>query len=244
MANVTHGNNIIPDISMVQGKYQYYVFPSDTFKDPDGDTVTYSASGILPSGLSFAPDTRMFYGYVANDAIMGNYTITVWATSSDGTTDSLTFTLHLGPRYNNPPSISVPTSYSIDEGAGINTFLSPYTPITATDVQGVYPVAGGLAQNPYSIVWSSVNLPGDTYGVNRSTFTINSSGYISVSGEIDYEMVSQYTLLVEAKDTPVGTAPALNRTAQVVITVNNLSGMYTTYKGLAGGISILQYDQE
>ena len=74
----------IPDQSWTEGQAKQYVVASATFTDPDGQTLTYSASqsggSALPSWLSFAPSTRTFTGTPPT----GTADVTVRVTASDG----------------------------------------------------------------------------------------------------------------------------------------------------------------
>ncbi|MBD9437279.1 putative Ig domain-containing protein [Pseudoxanthomonas sp. PXM03] len=58
-----------------------YTVPANTFSDANGDTLTYSASG-MPSGMTFNATTRTFAMYTPRTGTGMNYTLTV--TVSDG----------------------------------------------------------------------------------------------------------------------------------------------------------------
>jgi hypothetical protein len=77
-----------------------------TASDPDGDVLTYSATG-LPSGLSINPSSGTISGTVA----AGTYNITV--TANDGALQaSTTFTLTVTP--NTAPTLQTPANQSHD----------------------------------------------------------------------------------------------------------------------------------
>ncbi|GAA4797439.1 putative Ig domain-containing protein [Lysobacter hankyongensis] len=100
-----------------------YVIPANTFTDPNGDTLTYSADGngaALPSWLSFNAATRTFSG---TPTAAGTWTIRVLA--SDGTNQvGATFTIttpNAGPAYNGTlPSrgatVNTPVSWALAGG--------------------------------------------------------------------------------------------------------------------------------
>jgi Putative Ig domain/Domain of unknown function (DUF4114)/Lipase (class 3) len=73
----------IPDIIATQGSILTFAVPSNSFQDPDGDTLTYKASlenGIpLPTWLKFDSNTRIFSG-TPNVSDIGNINVKVTAT--------------------------------------------------------------------------------------------------------------------------------------------------------------------
>src|SRR6185369_4094803 len=79
--------NPIPNPSSVTyGSEFFFQVPANTFADPDGDPLTYTASG-LPAGISFNAGTRTFSGSVAQ---AGVFPVTLTAT--DGGTPRLSAT--------------------------------------------------------------------------------------------------------------------------------------------------------
>ncbi len=78
--------NPIPDTTAVVGTAFSYQFAANTFNDPDGDTLTYTATlsddNALPGWLSFAAGTRTFSG-TPQAANVG--TVSVKVTATDGT---------------------------------------------------------------------------------------------------------------------------------------------------------------
>ena len=79
-----------------QTGYNSYPLTIETaghFTDPDGDTVTYSATG-LPAGLTIDPDTGVISGTIDPSASLdGPYTVTVTADDGEGGPASITFTI-------------------------------------------------------------------------------------------------------------------------------------------------------
>ncbi len=64
---------------------------SGSFTDPDGDTLTFSATG-LPPGLTINPATGIIGGTVASNAsLAGPYSVTIVANDGNGGTTSQTF---------------------------------------------------------------------------------------------------------------------------------------------------------
>jgi hypothetical protein len=81
--------NAIADQKASQSTSFSYVIPLNTFNDLDGDTLTYSISG-LPSGLNFDPVTRVISG---TPTVLGAFSVAVTANDGHGGTASSTFTL-------------------------------------------------------------------------------------------------------------------------------------------------------
>src|SRR6185437_1886958 len=84
-------NPIVDPPASSYGAAFSYQFPANTFSDPDGDTLTYTASG-MPSGVTFTGSTRTFSGTPAS---AGTFAVTV--TASDNGTPVLiaTNTFHI-----------------------------------------------------------------------------------------------------------------------------------------------------
>ncbi|MCK0129260.1 Ig-like domain-containing protein [Erythrobacter sp. F6033] len=89
------------------------------FSDLDGDTLTFSASG-LPAGLSIDPATGEITGTIAVDASQGGtggvYNVTVTADDGNGGTVSTTFAWTV----TNPPPVAVDDSAATDEDTRVN----------------------------------------------------------------------------------------------------------------------------
>ncbi len=87
---------------------------SSFFADVDGDTLTYSASG-LPTGLSIDSATGIISGTLDNSASQGGsngaYSITVTATDPDGASVEQTFTWNVA----NPAPVAANDTGSADE---------------------------------------------------------------------------------------------------------------------------------
>ncbi|OYT86707.1 MAG: hypothetical protein CFE46_14695 [Burkholderiales bacterium PBB6] len=73
---------------------------SSHFTDPDGDALSYSATG-LPIGLSIDVNTGVISG---TPLVIGSYTVTVTATDPAGSATSQSFTWTTAPGANNGPN--------------------------------------------------------------------------------------------------------------------------------------------
>ena len=80
--------NPIPDQYTLAGEYYSYAFPTNTFLDPEGATLSYTATksdgSALPTWLSFNASTRTFSGTPTGTAMMQSWTIRVTATDNQG----------------------------------------------------------------------------------------------------------------------------------------------------------------
>jgi len=65
--------------------------PANTFSDPNGDALTWSASG-LPAGLTFDATTRVITGYATT---LGTYNVTVSVSDGRGGSTSTSFAIYV-----------------------------------------------------------------------------------------------------------------------------------------------------
>ena len=91
--------NTIADQSVTDAKAFSYTVPSTTFKDPDGDALTYTATledgSPLPAWLTFNASTRVLSGTSPDNAASLNIKITVKDTANQSVSDvfKLTFVI-------------------------------------------------------------------------------------------------------------------------------------------------------
>ncbi len=95
-------NSAIPNRSGHSGVAFSYTFPANTFSDIDGDTLTYSASG-LPSWLKFTASKRAFAG---TPPATGSWNITVTASDGKGGSVSDTFKITVTNKPNSAPVLN------------------------------------------------------------------------------------------------------------------------------------------
>ncbi|MEI7180332.1 putative Ig domain-containing protein [Pectobacterium carotovorum] len=113
----------IPAQSVAQDGSLSFTVPAGTFTDPDGDTLTLSATladgTALPAWLSFNPATGTFSGTPANGDV-GNLTIKVTATDGSNASVSTTFGLSV-TNVNDAPVVSTPIPpQNVAQGGGFN----------------------------------------------------------------------------------------------------------------------------
>ena len=192
--------------------------PSNVFTDPNGDALTYTASGY-PSWVTFTGSTVRFTG-TPSSAHVGASTITLTATDPDGASRSTTFTL----RVNSAPVVSTPipnTSRQASRAINLNVagnFSDPdgqALTFTATQVFTEYEPEIGE-----TFTWN---------GPLPSWLSLSSSGQFS--GTPPTSAVGQsYTIDVRASDGYV------TRTDRFILTI-------TAYQNVAPVVSTLLVNQ-
>ncbi|MDD2052326.1 DUF4347 domain-containing protein [Pseudomonas putida] len=100
-----------------------FQFAGNTFNDPDGDTLTYTAQlaggGALPAWLSFNATTRTFSGTPDNGDV-GPLTIVVTASDGHGGTVTDDFTLTVA-NLNDAPTVAHPIAdQQVRQGSALN----------------------------------------------------------------------------------------------------------------------------
>ena len=179
-----------------------------SFSDDDGDTLTYSATG-LPEGLSIDSDTGEITGELAHLASAGGpqndgvYTVTV--TADDGvTTTDVEFELVVL----NPVPVAVDDDFemlSSDDPSLADTVATndsdpdgdtPFSFGISTDVSG-----GDLTLNPDG---SFIYTPAaDFYGEDSFTYTVSDSqGATSETATVTIDVVGVGGILIEPLETP------------------------------------------
>ncbi|AOR63733.1 putative Ig domain-containing protein [Pectobacterium wasabiae] len=182
----------IPPQSVAQGGSLNFTVPAGTFSDPDGDTLTLSATRAdgspLPSWLTFNTTTGTFSGTPGN-ADVGNLTIKITANDGDAsvsTTFSLTVT-----NINDAPVVSATIpAQNVAQGGGFNftvptgTFSDPdgdTLTLSATRADGS-PLPSWLHFDPTIGTFSGTPGNGDVgMLVIRVTATDGSSTSVSTS---------------------------------------------------------------
>jgi hypothetical protein len=145
-----------------------------TGSDPDGDSITYSATG-LPAGVGINTSTGLVSGTITNGAAQGGsggvYTVTVYVQDSWGSASTLFFWTVTDPN----PVVNPVQSQSNTEGNSVSL------QVTATDPDGDTPITylasglpPGLSMNSSGLITGTVAnnaAQGGAGGVHTVTVT-------------------------------------------------------------------------
>ena len=151
------------------------------FTDPDGDSLTFSATG-LPAGLSINPASGLITGTLASNAATqgpggGNvYTITVTADDGEGGTVSDSFTITINAINNGPTATDDAMTTNEDAAVSGNVLTNDVDtegdPMTVALVSG--PASGTLVLNPNG---TFTYTPAANFnGTVSFTYQVNSAG--------------------------------------------------------------------
>ncbi|MCW2475287.1 putative Ig domain-containing protein [Candidatus Symbiopectobacterium sp. NZEC151] len=186
-------SNTIPAQSIAQGGSLSVTVPAGTFTDPDGDTLTLSATladgTALPSWLSFNPATGTFSGTPANGDV-GSLTIKVTATDGSNASVSTTFGLTV-TNVNDAPVVATPIpAQSVDQDNSLNftvpagTFTDPdgdTLTLSATLADGTA-LPSWLSFNPATGTFSGTPANGDVGSLTiKVTATDGSNASVSTT---------------------------------------------------------------
>ncbi len=156
------GNAIAPQTAIEEQPFSFTI-PADSFSDPDGDALTYTATlangNALPTWITFNPNTRTFSG-TPDDTDLAPLNIKVIATESSGAFISQIFQVSITP-VNDPTIITGPTQQIIDEDTSLVFSSATGNAIILSDQD-----AGNSLFSVYLMTSGSVSL-GDTSGLSN-----------------------------------------------------------------------------
>jgi MBG domain (YGX type) len=233
-------NPISNPAPVVYGAAFNFQFPANTFSDPDGDPLTYNASG-MPPGITFAGATRTFSGTPTQ---AGVFSVTVAA--NDGGTPSLTatntFTITV-----NPATLTIavqPKSKLYGAADPALTFTVSglqFSDTPATALAGALARAAGetVAGSPYAITQGTlaananytINFTGSTLAITPVALSITADAKTKTYGAADPVFTVTYTGFVNGETTAVlGGTLAFTR-----VPGENVGSYLITPSGLTSG---------
>ena len=198
----------IPAQSVAQDGSFSLVVPAGTFTDPDGDTLTLSATladgSALPSWLAFNPATGTFSGTPGN-ADVGNLSIKVTASDGDASV-STSFTLTV-VNVNDAPVVGTPIpAQSIAQDGGLN-FTVPAG--TFVDPDGdTLALSATLANGDPLPAWLSFNAATGTFSGTPGNADVGSLSIKVTASDGDASVSTTFALTVtNVNDAPVVGTP-------------------------------------
>ncbi|KHS87428.1 putative Ig domain-containing protein, partial [Pectobacterium brasiliense] len=136
----------IPAQSVAQDGGFNFTVPAGTFSDPDGDTLTLSATladgSPLPSWLTFNPATGTFSGTPGNSDV-GNLVIRITATDGSNTSISTSFGLTVTRSI-----VGGDPEFKANDGLGRTPSFSDTRQLFTQDAATAQTTLGGLIANP------------------------------------------------------------------------------------------------
>ncbi|MEI7166273.1 putative Ig domain-containing protein, partial [Pectobacterium parmentieri] len=200
----------IPPQSVVQDGGFNFTVPAGTFSDPDGDTLTLSATladgSPLPSWITFNPATGTFSGTPGN-ADVGNLSIRVTATDGSNTSISTSFGLTV-TNVNDAPVVGTPIpAQSIAQDGSLNftvpagTFIDPdgdTLTLSATLADGS-PLPSWITFNPATGTFSGT--PGNA-DVGNLSIRVTATDGSSAAAHTDFGLT-----VTNVNDVPVVGTP-------------------------------------
>ena len=177
----------VPETKVYEQREAIEAF-SIAVRDPDGDDVTVTVSG-LPPGLTWSSETGMVSGTVAADAALQTHTVTV--TANDGVSDAATETFTITV-VNSAPTITNPGNKRYPQGEAIEAFSIDVTDANVDDTVTV--TVSGL---PMGLTWSSET--GMVSGTVASDAASSSpyTGTVTADDGVNEAVTATFTIAVD-----------------------------------------------
>ena len=190
-------NPIVAPAPVTYGAALNFQFPANTFTDPDGDTLAYTASG-MPPGITFTGATRTFSG---NPSQAGVFNVTVVA--NDGGFPSLiatnSFTITVNP---------APLAITAQPQTKIYGSADPALTFAAIGLQFSDTPATVLSGALARVAGETV--AGGPYAITQGTLTANGNYSILFAGDVLTITPATLSIVAQPKTKTYGaTDPAL-----------------------------------
>ncbi len=209
--------NAIPNQTATEESAFTYTVPANTFSDPDGDALTYSATlangNPLPSWLTFNANTRTFNG-VPDDPAVGTLSLRVTATDGKGGSVSDNFDVTIN-NINDAPVLNTPVPHQNATEDSFFSYTFPANTFTDADAGASLSYTAELAGGGSLPAWLSFNSATRTFS---GTPTNNDVGTISIKitasdglGGIANDIFD--ITVANINEAPVVVTPILDQTA-------------------------------
>jgi large repetitive protein len=219
-------NPLTDPLPISYGQSLNYQFPANTFADPEGGPLTYTASG-LPPGVTFTGATRTFSGTPTQ---AGAFLVTVTAT--DG----------------GIPSLSATNAFTLTINPAVLTVTAqPQTKLYGgTDPALTYVVAGLQLSDTAATVLSGTltrapgeSVPGSPYAVTQGTLAANANYTLSFAGNTLAITPATLSITAQAKTKTYGaTDPSLTFTVSGLQFTDTQTAVLTGALTRAGGETV------
>ncbi|MGI9518417.1 MAG: Ig-like domain-containing protein, partial [Pirellulaceae bacterium] len=185
---------------------------SGFFVDVDNPTLTFSAGGTLPPGLSIDPVTGIISGtYDPSASTGGPYNVVITANDGDGGTVQQSFTWTV----TNPAPTASNDDFTTTESAALSGNV-----ITDNNGNGVDSDPDGDSLSVAAIEGSPANVGVAVAGSAGGQFTINSDGSFSFDPGTDFETLPVGTSVTTTVTYTVSDGEGGTDTATVSVTVD------------------------
>jgi len=216
-------NPIVAPAAVTYGSAFNFQFPANTFTDPDGDALAYTATG-MPSGITFTGATRTFSGTPSQ---AGVFPVTVVVNDgglpSLAATNSFNITVH-------PASLSVATQPQTK----VYGAPDPALTFTATGLQFADTAATVLAGALVRAAGETV--AGGPYTITQGTLTANDNYIINFADGALTITPAALTIVAQTQTKIYGaTDPALTFTATGLQFAETPAGVLTGALARAAG---------
>ncbi len=170
---------VAPQSATVGAAFSYVV---PVFTDPNGDALTYAATGLPANGLSFDATSRAITG---TPSTTGTVNVTVTATDPGSLSASVTFTITISPA---PPQNLAPVAPTVaPQSATVGTAFSFTVPVF-TDPNGdaLTYAATGLPANGLSFDATSRTITGTPSMSGTVNVTVSATDPGSLSASVTF----------------------------------------------------------
>ena len=178
------------------------------FTDPDGDALTYSATG-LPAGLAIISTTGEIVGTLDNSASQVNggvYAVTVMADDGQGGTDSNSFTI----------TVTNPAPDASDDGFAANQGAT----VTANVIAGSDSDPDGDMLSVVAVNGEAADVGIAVAGTGGGTFTVQADGTVVFDTGSDFDALDAGETATTTITYTVGDGEGGTDTATVTVTVS------------------------